>query len=226
MKIALCLQGLSSGLNDKGDPVSFDKSAETIKKNIIDPNNADVFIHSWGEDSLRLENIKSIYSPKSYIFEKQIPFPASENVPPSLSDPLKYHSTKSRWYSHEKSLSLKKQYEEKNGFKYDFVIVSRFDAHYFTLFNFEDYDPSCFYSSNFEFPEHKGTGLNDVWFFGGSDIMDEYSNIYENVDFYLNNGCELSNHAIALQHLKYLGREDKLRHTKVIKKDYQLSRKV
>ena len=47
MKIALCLQGLSSGLNDKGDLVSFENSAETIKKNIIDPNNADVFIHSW-----------------------------------------------------------------------------------------------------------------------------------------------------------------------------------
>ena len=113
MKIALCLQGLSSGLNDKGDPVSFESSAETIKKNIIDPNNADVFIHSWGEDALISENIKSIYSPKSYIFEKQISFTSSENVPSSLSDPLKYHSTKSRWYSHGKSLSLKKQYEEK-----------------------------------------------------------------------------------------------------------------
>ena len=50
MKLAICLQGLSSGKNDKGDPVAFIKSYEYLKKNILDKNDVDIFVHSWSTD--------------------------------------------------------------------------------------------------------------------------------------------------------------------------------
>ena len=48
MRIALCLQGLSSGYNEKNNPVSSLPCLESIKSNIISINdNVDIFIHTW-----------------------------------------------------------------------------------------------------------------------------------------------------------------------------------
>ena len=36
MKIAICMQGLSHGRNNKGNKVTFDNSYKFLKRNIID----------------------------------------------------------------------------------------------------------------------------------------------------------------------------------------------
>ena len=69
MKLAICLQGLSSGKNDKGDPVAFIKSYEYLKKNILDKNDVDIFIHTWNDDKDKIDKIKKLYNQVSSIFE-------------------------------------------------------------------------------------------------------------------------------------------------------------
>ena len=218
MKIALCLHGLSTGRNDKGDIVTHEKAHETIKQNILDINDTDIFIHSWNEDEDEIKKIKNSYKPKDFIFEKQVSFGSDENI--------KYHSIKSRWYSHKKSLELKGEYESKHNFKYDFVMVSRFDACYFTPFIFSEYDSNCFYSADDMNENDRETALNDVWFFGGSEIMDKFSDIYDNVDEFTKRGITLSNHCFAMSQLDEVGLRDKLKFTKRIGKDYQLARRL
>ena len=155
MKTALCLHGLSSGKSDKGDSVDYLKGFNTTKEHILNVNNTDVFIHSWSEDKAHTQEIKNLYSPIYSIFEKQILFSPSADsfLPPPQHDnehnpQRKYHYVSSRWYSHKKSLVLKKKYEKENNFKYDFVMTGRFDVSYFSSFNFGAYDPRYFYSPN------------------------------------------------------------------------------
>ena len=229
MKIALCLQGLSSGKNDKDDLVLFEAGAATIYENIIDINNVDVFIHTWMENEAHVKKINAVYSPQDSSFDKQITFRPNKEIPRSLQNPNRYHSIKSRWYSHQKALELKKEYEKKHNFKYDFVMISRFDVHYFSPFHFGEYDPSFFYASDdFLFPDR---GLNDVWFFSNSEVMDKFSTVYDHLDSYVGDNKtqssrEICAHAISRAHIVATGLEDKIKYTKKISTDYQLSRRL
>jgi hypothetical protein len=231
MKIALCLQGLSGGTNDKGDPVDYLKGFNTTKEHILNVNNTDVFIHSWSEDKAHTQEIKNLYSPIYSIFEKQILFsPSSDSFlpPPQYDNELnpqrKYHYVSSRWYSHKKSLILKKKYEKENNFKYDFVMTGRFDVSYFSSFNFSAYDPRYFYSPNDHGEPEKG--FNDVWFFSNSETMDKFSTVYNYLDFYIKETRGLSSHEISRAHAVAVGLEDKIRYMKKLPTDYQLSRRV
>ena len=90
--------------------------------------------------------------------------------------------TSSRWYSTKKSIELKTQYENENNFKYDFVILCRFDSHW----NFH-YDPNLNVLNN-EYiyaktrsprPDHKYT-MSDLWFIGNSNNMNYFGTLYDN----------------------------------------------
>jgi len=84
MRVALCISG---------QPRNAEKTIESIKKYIIEPNDADVFIHSWfDEKDLEFEKIDLLragqnkfadgldkwlvneYNPKNHIIEPQIDF--------------------------------------------------------------------------------------------------------------------------------------------------------
>ena len=60
MKIAICLHGLSTGHNSKGDPVSFLRSYDHLKKNIIDEYETDIYIHTWENGLEHKETLKKI----------------------------------------------------------------------------------------------------------------------------------------------------------------------
>ena len=176
MKSALCLIGLSKGY--------LDKTPQTIKENILNVNNVDVFIHTWNDDENDIKTIKELFNPKESVFEKQIIF--------SDDNPF-LHKMKSRWYSHKKVLDLKKEYEEKYNFKYDFVMVARFDLLFFTPFIFSEYDPNFFYLTNEadpNDPHHSSNqmGWNEAWFLSNSKTMDEYSKLYDHMDEYQEQG--------------------------------------
>ena len=51
----------------------------------------------------------------------------------------------SQWYSRMKSVDLKKEYEKENNFKYDYVMICRFDVMFFTDIIFENFDNRYFY---------------------------------------------------------------------------------
>ena len=215
MKIAICLYGLSTGKNDKGNTVSFERSYEMLKKNILDLNDTDIFIHTWTEDKKTINYIKELYKPTSSIFEEQIMFADTST---------KHHSTKSRWYSHMRSVEFKKQHEKKENFIYDFVIVSRFDNVFITPFNFTEYEPRFFYSSNWIAP-HNIKGFLDYWFLSDSETMDSFSNLYHKIDSYLyKDNITLSNHVLSKHHAIQIGLEENLKYIKTEKIDFVLER--
>ena len=201
IRIALCMHGLCTGKNDKGDFVSFSKSHDYLKRNIIEPSeNVDVFIHTWAEDGDIITNTTDVYAPKRALFEKQILFDHNKT---------KLHSTRSRWYSYKKVVQLKADYEKQNNFTYDYVLVARFDNCFLTPFSFSEYDSDSFYSSNWAFP-HNIDGFLDYWFLSSSEIMDRFSSLYDKMDEYLHNDkIILSNHSLAKHHADKLNLKQK-----------------
>ena len=213
MKGAVCLYGLSTGNNDKGDPVSHTKAYNYLKKNVLEVQGEEVavFFHTWNEDYNTQMDLLDLYKPKYSTQEKQRIFD---------TDATKLHQIKSRWYSHKQSVQLKSKYELTNG-PFDFVLVSRFDNCFLTPFKFEDYEKGTFYSSNWQKP-HSDTGFLDYWFFSDSKTMDQFSTLYDTLDTYFDEGAELSNHTLSRHHAAKKGFD--VKNTKTEYVDFGLER--
>ena len=233
MRIALCLQGLSSGYNEKNNPVSSLPCLESIKSNIISINdNVDIFIHTWNEKKSIKDSIKHLFKKelKNSIFEKQIIFEDKNNPP--IYQPVhnrQYHVTKSRWYSQMKSIELKKQYEKENNFTYNFVMISRFDCLYYTPIDFTTLDPTKFYASHWEGKTSAGVphnlnGFLDYWFIANSSNMDLFGDLYNKLDEYLSEGISLSNHVLSKYYIEKLGLTDNISYMLNEHKDFNLNR--
>jgi len=204
MKTAMCLYGLvggKDGKDGKGGDIPFEKCYEYYKKHIIDRNDVDIFIHSWSQ---HLENeIVDLYEPKIYKFEKQKMFEEELDMPARFSKvPLdnrreyRFRSL-SRWYSVKQVLELKSAYEFNNDFKYDCVMITRFDTLFFVNLYFNKYELKHLYVSHWNSPQNspynpnkKADKINrseranaflDMWFFSNSTIMDVFAKVYEGV---------------------------------------------
>lgn len=175
MKIALCLSGQIR---------SFDLVYQNLINNLIVPNDCDVFYHTWHMydnskyinfynptdnkyvkyGSYSYENVEKVINhlkPVSFLFEK----------------PVIQQNTKSMFYSVMKSNSLKCQYENLMGFKYDIVIRSRSDI----FFPDKVVLDSNSVSDNVIYLSYRPGGcggVNDAFAYGNSIIMDKYSHIY------------------------------------------------
>jgi len=204
MKIALCLHGIASGFNDSGVPVSFGEGVESIKENILNKYDVDVFYHTWSKDAE--ENLNKDYKPKKYTVEEQIkfshPFSAGStqySFTPEIQ--TKLQSIYSRWYSFMKSIELKKEFEKENDIEYDFVMSSRFDIVYYTPFiKFENLDPTKFYVSNW-WHNRFNFGYNDTWFLTGSNQMDRVGEIYSQLDTFLAEGSDYEKNLMSLKEI-------------------------
>ena len=207
MKVALCLSGQTR---------NWVASAHTIKKNIIDPLNADVFFHTW---SIRGEKIYDYYPPDYVIDDTPIIGGLREFYKPVATiievpdyemfkriHPTPYYNTLMMHYSIWKANELKKLHEHSNNMKYDLVIRCRFDLeiHKFdikdTLSNIEDtiYLPpniniDVIFSEAMQ-REFELNGIkympNDQLGYGSSEGMDYYSSIWKieqsDVNTYMN----------------------------------------
>ena len=245
MKVALCLYGYIGTLKGKTDDFSkktdesstgdlvLDLSHKHFKKHILDKNDVDVFIHSWEVD--KQDEIKRLYEPKSSHFEKQIVFPdepildewkkanvgiADPNTPEGYEKSKKrLQAHLSRWYGTGMSVSLKKDYEEKNDFKYDMVMISRFDVCWMNDVIFNKFDPKYFwiprvtmekntrtwYGWPFETPE-----INDYWCFSNSAFIDDFSYMFNYIEKYVKPGYfpmwgGISSHFLSVCHLIHMG---------------------
>lgn len=199
MKIALCLFGLTGGITDKngnGEKLNPSVAYNFYKKNIIENQNVDVFIHSWS-NSFKKELVE-IYNPKKFIIEDQIAFPESYKHP-SVIEEIKNSTIKktiksflkgenkkkrisnsklysfrahSRWYSSKMSISLKKTYEKENNFEYDFVMVSRLDLGIFKKIDFSKLEKNVFYAG------HRNNAPNK-----NNNFKGDYNNENKNFEF-------------------------------------------
>jgi hypothetical protein len=173
MRTAICFYGLVGSETDKnGNGKTLDPKIgfELNKINVIDINNADVFIHSWSIDSKN--ELEELYKPKASIIENQKDFPDSLKILSNINFKqkfkeifLRFFNSKeyksiiklrkkyafrafSRWYSNKQTLKLKEDYEAKHNFKYDAVLVLRLDVAFHKTLEMKNYDLSKFYASN------------------------------------------------------------------------------
>jgi len=189
MKIALCLHGLVGSIKGKnqdllgGSDKVLDISSTHNHKFIIDKN-TDVFVHSW---STELEKqIIDIYSPKNHLIEEQIEF----NVPDYIkSKESRGFSHLSRWYSYKEVLKLKSSYENLKGFKYDFVLVQRFDLCWNISPAFHDFDSSKLYVGKSALNPNKE--WSDRWFIANSNNSDKFGSLYDEIPSYMGPGGSL-----------------------------------
>jgi|TARA_B100001971_G_C18196776_1_gene541974 hypothetical protein len=180
MKIALCLFGIVGSATDKygiGSAIDYRIGHHFIKKHILDKNDVDIFIHSWSTDFKG--ELVDTYKPKKYLIEEQIDFE---------EETIRQHSIKSRWYSNKKVIELKAEYEKENNFKYDFVMVYRFDCMFIKDLIFSEFDNKYFYTShkvecynNSCQCEYNGN-YADLWFFGNSHDIDLFGELYNHCD--------------------------------------------
>jgi len=275
MRIALCLSGMAlhpgkkiiggqmwDGKNGKRTPVEWTRGLEHYREHLLSKNDqVDVFMHT---PSVQIkQELVNAYRPKAAIFEEDPKFNTSggkidTNYPDGISS--KTQITIARWYSIQKCMHLKKQYEEKHGFKYDMVMIGRFDVAWMVDVDFSKFDPSYFYASNWcvmKMPNGQGIrhedwffngwnkkkneslkhihigyphdphypALADYWFFGGSEIMDKFGDLYDNVGAFLREGVP-SNHEFALKQLRVTGLLSKLKFAFHIHDDCFLARFV
>lgn len=235
MRTAICFAGKtggSKGQNNKGGFVDLDLVYSYYKKNVINGNNCDIFIHNWDPETK--EKFNGLFKPKASIFEEQIDFHdkaikhhqirywmAEYGNTKNLLRKLKIKIDKrleikinyaekviSRYYSILKSVELMKNYELKNNFKYDIVILTRPDHIFLNSLKFEQFSPLKFYVSNWNrkpvidsygntLLNLRNDGVSDAWFISSSDNIDCFSKLLHH---YLDYDV-LNAHFMAFQHI-------------------------
>jgi len=275
MRVALCLSGMAmhpgkkvvggqmwNGHNGKRTPVEWTKGLEHYQRHLFSKNDqVDVFMHT---PSVQVEQeLRDAYQPKAAIFEPDPKFSfvgGKVDVGYPDGETSKTQITAARWYSVQKCMHLKRQYEEEHGFRYDMVMIGRFDVAWMVDVYFSKFDPNHFYASNWcvmKLPNGHGIrhedwffhgwnkkndptlrhvhigyphdphypALADYWFFGGSEIMDKFGDLYDNLGTFLRQGVP-SNHEFALKQLRVTGLLPKLKFAFHIHDDCFLARFV
>jgi hypothetical protein len=198
MKIALCLSGRPSYLK---------KGYESLYDKILSKYNVDCFVHTWwdpGQENTTayfapnlsygrkyiwepdtLEFIQKKYNPKIFLNEPQLIFKPYSEVNYGMGSSHHIHSF---MYSLYYSNQLKKFYEEKNSFKYDLVIRSRFDV-ILEKFNIclNEIDSNYVYSGSATPDPNIKKIIKSDFSFGSSKCMDVYSSIFPNFDYCFKN---------------------------------------
>jgi hypothetical protein len=250
-----------NGKTGKRTPVEWKKGLEHYQSHILSKNDVDVFIHTPSVDAKN--DLTKAYQPKAAIFEPDPKFnTAGMKTDNSFPDGItsKTQITIARWYSIQKCMQLKQKYEKEHNFKYDMVMIGRFDVAWMVDVDFNKFDPNYFYASNWcvmKLPNGQGIrhenwflhgwdkkndptllhthigyshnpnylALADYWFFGGSEIMDRFGNLYDNIGNFLKSGVP-SNHEFAFRQLKTTGLLPKLKFAFHIHNDCFLARFV
>jgi hypothetical protein len=216
MKIAFCLMGIVGAdyKHGQGQAVDYRIGHHFHNKHIFEANkdhDIDVFLHSWSKEFE--EEIVETYRPRRYLFEDQIDF---------YQNNIRLNAIKSRWYSTKAVMKLKSQCEDENNFKYDFVMVYRFDHIFLRDLIFPDFDTNYFYAAHRDDCSSNQcrciitNRFYDAWFFGNSEDMDKYSSLY---DFWEDYGIR-DPHAEVVHHINQMGLNKRLKHIFYEKVDF------
>ena len=225
MRIAYTINGLIGGFVGRNSQTS-DKSKDStiileyvsnlLRKNIIEPNNADVFIFSWHTDFE--EQFNKFLNPTSISLEEQIDFEIFEHL--KGGDHNRVNGHLSRWYGFKEVMNLVRNHEQKNNIKYDMVVNARFDICWNRPFDFSNLETDKFhipwhpdipnYGCPFGSPE-----ILDHVFASNSESINSCSTMYDKLENYtLPGNCPswktISNHFLMIWHLKELGLLDQI----------------
>jgi len=206
MKIAICISGL---------PRSYKEGFKELKTHFLDKYDCDIYIHTWLDTKTTYEtghkfapkayynfteedyqNILDLYQPKSYEFQKPIPF--DDNKITGFKLGYKLHNILSAACSAQSCFNLLKQ----SKIKYDLIIRYRFDL------QFTDYvSPECIFLKNlididstklsiFAYPEEEdGTPtrtceIDDIFAVGNYEVMEKFYSYFSWILYYIYVGDE------------------------------------
>jgi hypothetical protein len=174
--IALCISG---------QPRSYEKGYEYIKENLLAHHDIDVFYHTWYNKKTDFAKIKSLYNPVDFLIDQPLKNLYNTKYTRIPSEKFPAYFTVSAFYSIFKANKLKKLYERKNKFIYDWVIRIRFDFALNVTINFSILDKSKLYIPNCRLSPFKDYG-NDQFALGSSYVIDRYSSTFLFLDKFYN----------------------------------------
>ena len=144
---------------------------------IVPQKNFDADLKDYG---LSGNNIEEWGISESSKFGYNALLPSRGNVENILSEMnrMAFRSS-SRYYSSQRTLELKQKYEEENNFKYDFVLLTRFDIIFRKRILLENLDKNKFYG-NFRYDSiDTDHAISDHWFLGGSENMNKFGTLFD-----------------------------------------------
>ena len=223
-RVALCLYGKvgnikgKSGDSEVGADVVLQLAHKHWYEYLMRKNNVDVFIWSW--DGELKPMITTLFNPVKQEYKEQINFLNRERKlawgPRDENEKSRVQNHYSRYYSLQKCVGLKSQYELENNFKYDIVFCSRFD-----LCLKKKIVPNVwseFISKNDKAIIGNGgpvwrtrSKIQDHYFFSSSQNMDKFATLYDTMNSVakipkLKGGHGISGHRLCKHHiLDYLG---------------------
>lgn len=195
-----------------GQPRSYEKGYEYLKKNLLDPyDNIDwdvkIFFHIWAPlyDPLITDSVVDLYKPGDYYDNVQfhsdpINKKYTNIVHPQWTASNTYHM----WYSVFLANQVKKQYELSRGMIFDVVVRTRFDYALNHIIDFSQVEPGKLYVPNCRNdPAHMF--CSDIFAYGTSEVMDWYSNVYTNIDFLYSRGIKMNGEEMLAANLAAYG---------------------
>ena len=199
-KLAIIFHGITGGMagrNGAGNPIDLDTCAKTIHHNIISHYDTDIFVHSWSIDDK--DAINFLYSPKESLYEKQEMFDFKFDAHVVDEKTTAAFRRLSRYTSLTRAMLLKQDYERENNFKYDWILVLRFDLIVFNKLDLNKLKNDCFYlCSEPHWPDmHKQSMVHDIAFLSSSNLMDTYCNVINELNI-----KQLDPHRLAYQKLR------------------------
>jgi hypothetical protein len=198
MKIAVCFSGMiRTGVH----------TADLLKTWFGNAySDMDFFVHTWDITSPKewFPNSIKRTSGEIQVIDREVSYPILEELAVKYDNRIKstlvenfdsfsfnygnqYPHFSPLWYSWYKSILLKTQYEQFNGFKYDLVIKLRPDVIFDLRYPFENFlslsleNPDIFYV-NHVLPQR----IDDIFFMSSSDIMNAASDFImknKNINF-------------------------------------------
>lgn len=204
LKTALCISGHLR---------TFESNFESVRSNILDKSDCDIFIHTWGsigtphrfdanlpniETRLLLDKINKLYNPKKIVIEPMKTFFVTPLMQSRLADFRDVPGILSMFYKMEACNNLKIEYEREQGFTYDLVIRFRGDIFMET--------PLPLDSPNLNFLNipmfGNFGGVCDQFAYGSSLVMNIYTSLYSQMERHLQAGAPLNPEKLLKFHIE------------------------
>jgi hypothetical protein len=174
-----------------GKPQGINLTYPLLQENVIAGRDVDIFLHAWADNQETIEFLQDTYSPVLSKFENieiQNEWIEKHNIEKmkNSSQTLPGVSPVSvfgQLYTTSQSIKLKKDYEEKNNIKYDWVFRMRFDTAIEERVPIEDLDSQkCWFSP------HGPRGMpRDFFWYSCSKNLDKFINIFDKLPQYYYN---------------------------------------
>lgn len=254
--------GGDKGKSGTGSPTEVLKIGhEFIDKNIFQHNDVDVFIHTWTtEEKENIESLykpkKAIYQEQ---IDFEVPSHVGGSEKRKKNHYSRWYSTKKtlelkKQYEEENNfeydfvmvcrfdIAFRKKLDFNDYDNYYFYAGNWNRVHdaygnqiknrlYYNIMSDPTIDKSGFVQRMGGYPYNE-EGLVDFWFFGGSETMDEFGELYDNLDEYTKPwNCPtdhegwISNHRLSIYHLGRMGFLDKLKFAYYLHDDFPLVRR-